>query len=98
MIFLSCFEPTLDRILRVLDGFELRIAVGHTARKVRHCREKASAILSGKGLNNHSIFRTLAHSLSQLRKKATSFLIYIGLMGRLKGIVRISRLPGLDTL
>jgi hypothetical protein len=42
--------------------------------------------------------RALTHGLAQSSRKATSFLIYTGLMGRLKGIVKISRLPVLDTL
>jgi len=76
MVFSSCFEPTLNRILRILDSFKFRLAVRHAAGKLGHGREKSSAVFSGKRLDNHSIFRTLAHLLSQVGKKATSFLIY----------------------
>lgn len=69
---LSCFEPTPDRILSILDGFKFRLAVRHAAGKFRHCREKASTVLSAKRFDNRSTFRTLAHfSLSARRLPAS---------------------------
>jgi hypothetical protein len=56
MIFLRGFEPTLDRILRILDGFKFGFAVRHAAGKFGYCRKKASAVFSGKRLDDYSIF------------------------------------------
>ena len=98
VIFAGGLQPTVDCVLRVLDGFEFGFAVRHAAGKIRHDREKAAAIRLGKLLNFDVVNWSLAHVLSQSRKKATSFLIYIGLIGRLKGMVKISFLPDLEIL
>ena len=83
MIFASGLQPTVDCILCVLDGFEFGFTIRHAARKIRHGRQKAAAIRLGKLLNFDVVNWSLAHVLSQSRKKTTSFLIYIGLIGRL---------------
>jgi hypothetical protein len=84
------FDPRRDSILGVGDSFRWRFSVTHTAGQVRRECHKTSPVFSGERLDNERVFKRVHARLRSLSIKATSFLIYMGLIGLLYGIVNFS--------
>src|SRR3569833_532946 len=50
-------EPFLDRVLYVLNGLRRSFAVAHTARQIRHRRQKAAPVLFRERRNDDGVLK-----------------------------------------
>ena len=91
---LGRLQPTLDGVLDVGERLLWRIAVAHATRKIGSPREKAAAVLGRKRRDDDRISQWVCHTALTSSMNFTSLRIYTALIGRLEGMVKISRIRG----
>jgi hypothetical protein len=84
---LGSLNPGTNGIFNIGQSILWGFTVAHAARKIRHGRNETPAIFSSERFYDNRIVIDIHVSLLKASTKDTSFLIYTGFMGRLKGMV-----------
>ena len=92
------FDPSPDGIIDIGESFLRGFTVAHAAGKIWNGRNETPAVFSGERFYDNRIAIYIHVSLPKASTKDTSFLIYTGLMGRLKGMVNFMGILAWPTL
>ena len=99
MTHIACgFDPCADGVVHVGQGFLWGFAVAHAAGQVWYGCDEAAAVFGGEGFNDNGVALDVHGRFLTVSTNWTSWRIYTGFIGRLKGMVSLLVMRGWPTL